>query len=140
MKRIFLFIVILIFTSNIFAQDSLWQNYLCSKSINALALEDSIIWAATDGGIVEIDKVNDKTFFFNSSNSNLSDNNILDLAVDLNGDKWFITRKDGLLKYDNYNWTKYNSENSELPNTILSCVTIDHLGNKWIGTNGAGLI
>jgi len=51
-----------------------------------------------------------------------------------NGTIWCNT-DDGLMLFNNSQWTVYNTENSGLPYNQVNSVLIDNDGTKWIGTN-----
>ena len=71
----------------------------------------------------------------------LSQSTILKIFQDKKGFIWFATR-DGLNKYDGYNFTIYrhvfNNPNS-LSSSNISCITEDYDGNLWIGTADGGV-
>ena len=73
---------------------------------------------------------------YNTSNSGLSDNVVLSIAIDGSGNKWIGTYDGGLAKFDGTNWTVYNTSNSGLPHNRVLSIAIDGSGNKWIGTLG----
>jgi hypothetical protein len=56
------------------------------------------------------------------------------ISIDAQGNKWFGTQDDGVLKFDGTHWTKYNTYNSGLPNNWVLSIAFDAKGNKWFGT------
>ncbi|MBI2968107.1 MAG: PKD domain-containing protein [Bacteroidetes bacterium] len=81
---------------------------------------------------------------FNTSNSGISDDNIWDIEVDAQGNKWLATGYynggsyyGGISKFDGAtNWTIYNSGNSGLKNNYVYTEAFDKLGNIWFGHDG----
>ena len=79
-------------------------------------------------------KFNDTTWtLYNNENSGLTDNTIVDIAIDNNGNKWLLV-EDGLIKFDNTKWTKYGNIESDFHD--VSCLTIDLLNDMWVGLYG----
>ena len=76
-----------------------------------------------------------------STEAGLSNTNVNCILQDSRGIMWFGTR-DGLNKYDGYNFTVYNvldkNENDVTKNTIHGLAE-DQEGNIWMTTEGAGL-
>jgi ligand-binding sensor domain-containing protein len=73
---------------------------------------------------------------YNTSNSGLSNDYVLAIAIDGQGNRWIGTAGGGLAKFDGVNWTVYNTSNSGLPENTVYVIAIDKEGNKWIGTGG----
>lgn len=71
----------------------------------------------------------------------LSQSTVLKIFQDKKGFIWFATR-DGLNKYDGYNFTIYrhvfNSPNS-LSSSNISCIAEDQNENLWVGTSDGGI-
>lgn len=70
----------------------------------------------------------------------LSDNYITCILQDRNGFMWFGT-KDGLNKYDGYNFTIYQPDenySNSLADNMISALCEDKSGNIWIGTRKRG--
>jgi signal transduction histidine kinase/ligand-binding sensor domain-containing protein/DNA-binding response OmpR family regulator len=71
----------------------------------------------------------------------LSQSTVLKIFQDKKGFIWFATR-DGLNKYDGYNFTVYrhifNNPNS-ISSSNITCITEDFSGNLWIGTADGGI-
>lgn len=68
---------------------------------------------------------------------------LLQLAIDLNGYKWFVAPGEGVLVFDdngtidntNDDRTRlFTSSNSELQTSIINCLEIDLDGDVWVGT------
>lgn len=139
MRKTFFLCIILI--SSVFAQNPEWIIYPDVKHILDLAEEGNNIWATTFGyGLAKIIKGTTTPIFYNKSNSDLPDSNLSHIAIDSSGNKWIGTSLNGLVKFDDLNWTIYNSSNSGLPINQIRPIVIDHSNNKWICTTGSGLV
>jgi len=51
---------------------------------------------------------------FNTENSEIPDNVVLDVAIDKYGNKWMAT-SGGLAKFDGKNWSVFDTTNSDIP-------------------------
>ena len=82
---------------------------------------------------------------YNTANSELPYNGIVQLAIDGEGKLWIGTGRwnawagGGLAKFDGENWTVYNTANSGLPHNDHTGLSIDPQGNIWSATEG-GLV
>lgn len=75
---------------------------------------------------------------YNKSNSGMTSDFVLCVAVDNNNNKWIGTSDGGLLSFDGVNWKCFNTDNSFLPDDYISTLKVDVNNNLWIGTlNGA---
>jgi hypothetical protein len=59
------------------------------------------------------------------------DRDIYDIEVDKSNTTWFAT-DEGLVKYENGEWTKYTSSNSDLPHNNITSIETDSYNNKWM--------
>lgn len=64
---------------------------------------------------------------------------INDIESDLNGNIWFATTLDGIIKYDGVEMITYKPYNG-FPSEDNFCVETDATGNVWIGTYSQGAI
>lgn len=70
--------------------------------------------------------------FLDTGNSNIPGQEVYDITIDEQGNKWLATNK-GLAKYRNGNWEIFNKQNSGLPfNTLFGEIAIDSNGDIWI--------
>jgi len=99
------------------------------------------IWVGTAGGLATTG--GGLTYFdgavwtiYNIDNSELPDNDVLELAKNAQGKLWIGTYGGGLAKLDGNNWTVYNTSNSDLPSNSVFGLAFDAQGNLWIGTFG----
>lgn len=75
---------------------------------------------------------------FNTSNSNLVNNNIKAIDYDSQGNVWIGT-SNGISVYNNGNWTTYTTSNSNLISNSIAVLFVDSQDNVWIGTtSGVG--
>lgn len=70
-----------------------------------------------------------------NSTDGLVYNNVLNIAVDASGNKWFAAGQGGLSMFDDTKWTSYTakSTNIDLVEQVNS-IAFDAQGNKWFGT------
>ncbi len=76
-----------------------------------------------------------------STDQGLSQSNVICILQDSRGFMWFGTR-DGLNKYDGYNFTVYKHEAGNphsLSNNFIRAIIETRNGDVWIGTQGGGL-
>jgi ligand-binding sensor domain-containing protein len=136
---VFVLLITFILIFPVFSQNPEWKTYSNGIKVNCIVEEGKYIWGGTTEGLVQIDKSLGTSSFFNTSNSDLSDNNINCLEIDTDGTKWIGTENFGLVKFDGINWSVYDTSNSALPGNNVKCIAVDIDGNKWIGTGGGGL-
>ncbi len=122
-----------------------WTNYTKNNSniaynsvvYNSMALDvNNNIWLGTlestmGTGITMYDR--DQWHVFNSD-SGLVYNNVVNVAIDNQGVKWFATSK-GISSFDDSNWVSYTTENTgiDIIDQVFS-VAIDKENNKWFGS------
>lgn len=73
-----------------------------------------------------------------TTSDGLIDNNVLAIAIDKQGYKWFGTSH-GVSKFDGVKWTNYTTTNSGLINNFVNSIAIDLNNNIWFGTPGRGV-
>ncbi len=75
-----------------------------------------------------------------SANSGLPDNDVVSIAIEADGTKWFGSfGQSGVASFDGVNWTVYNTSNSGLANNDDHAVAVEANGTKWFGTQGSGV-
>jgi len=89
-------------------------------------------------GIGDIINSPDECIIMNTKNSGLYNDNIRVITFDKYNNIWIGMFYDGLMKYNEENWTLFNTQNSSLPSNEIKCITFDNSNNIWIGT-GNGL-
>ena len=123
-----------------FAQYPAWENITSGWEVNALALEDTIGWIGTSGGLVRGDTTNgNPNIYYTKNNSGLPSLDIRAVGVDVNGDKWIGTYGGGVVHFDGANWTVYNTaNNSGLLSDLITCITFEGNGRPVVGSDGGG--
>jgi len=118
------------------AQESQWELLTVDDGLPSNNLSDIILidttsyYLASDSGLY-IQSVN-QNFTFNTKNSNLASNNILELLL-VKGELWLHTDS-GLSKYDGRSFTNYNETNGLLTNRIND-IAVDTNETIWIASN-----
>ncbi len=78
-----------------------------------------------------------------SFGGNLATNDLHDVLIDLQGNKWFATITDGIVVYNSGEdllstsddqYVQYTKNNTELENDRINAMAIDREGQIWIGT------
>ncbi|HPF52188.1 MAG TPA: two-component regulator propeller domain-containing protein, partial [Draconibacterium sp.] len=122
-----------------------WTNYSESNSnlaynsvvYNSMALDSkNNLWVGTlkstmGTGVTMYDRSQWHVF---NSDSGLVYNNVVNIAIDDQGEKWFVTTK-GISSFDDSIWVSYTSENTgiDIIDYVFS-VAIDRENNKWFGS------
>jgi hypothetical protein len=70
---------------------------------------------------------------YSTANSGLTDNNVVSIAIDKQGNKWFGTYDNGVSKFDGANWTTYNTSTGLIHNNVFA-IAVDTLGMMWFAT------
>lgn len=134
------FVLTQIFTLTIFAAAENWDYFRYGgRNIHAIAQEDSLLWVATDIGLVTINIfTNEKQFF--DVRDGLPYPKITSIAFDNEGNKWFgsgdnwiYTYGNGVLKYDGINWETFNQNNTDMFQKGVWAVYVDSHNILWIG-------
>ncbi len=94
------------------------------------------IWIGTRDGLLRYNK--DGWVVYDTTNSQLPDNNVSCLALKDATGIWIATFGGGLSFYDGTHWITY-PELTPL-NTTGYCMLVDHSDNLWIGASNCGLI
>jgi ligand-binding sensor domain-containing protein len=71
---------------------------------------------------------------YNTSNSNITSNNIYSLAIDNSDHLWIGTWGDGIGYYNGTEWISYNTENSGLHDNYVRGLAVNNDDEIWIGT------
>ena len=113
-----------------------WTKYttvdgLSNDNIHAIAIDSSDdIWVGTDYGVSKFDGVN----WTNYIDFKLQ---VLAIAIDKEGVKWFGTYGGSIVSFNGTTWKYYNNDeslsNCNVSNIVIS-IAIDSIGNKWFGT------
>ena len=82
-------------------------------------------------------------------NFNVSSKNLLQVAIDNNGYKWFVAANEGVLVFDDNGTIDMESDdrvklftpsNSELQTRVINCLEVDLDGDVWVGTSEGPVI
>jgi ligand-binding sensor domain-containing protein len=115
-----------------------WSVYTAYGSVQCVTVgPDSSIWfgAQTHGLIRFKNGIFD---FFNTANTLIPSNYILDLVTESPNRLWIATTS-GLVLREDTAFILFNTSNSGLPHNLVRCISVDPSGKKWIGTQGGGL-
>ncbi|MFH1379500.1 MAG: two-component regulator propeller domain-containing protein, partial [bacterium] len=108
-------------------------NYTNGNYLTDIAIEGSIIWCGTTGGMVAWN-ISNNTYEKYDVIDGLSSNQVNAAAVDNEGNKWFAT-ENKLSKFDGTIWTTYTTDDGLLRNNVND-IAVDENGNLWFATGG----
>jgi signal transduction histidine kinase/ligand-binding sensor domain-containing protein len=119
------------------------SKYLSSQNFTVHQSAGGYLWIGTQSGLVRFDGKRYKNFFSQPGNpASPSDNTIVDITEDKNGDLWFCGFFHGLTRYNTTTGTfkKYaRPTRDDFPYYGIYCGLKDQRGNLWFGTGGRGL-
>lgn len=116
MKRVLSFLC-LVFPLSLSAQ---WQTFTNSSDIRQLAIADSILWSATNGGILRVN-VNTLEYKKFTNTEGLAQIDVIAMACSPNGQLW-AAMPDGLLQImeiESSKWDSYNEFQHEVKVNVL---------------------
>jgi ligand-binding sensor domain-containing protein len=124
-----------LFAWNARSQAPKWVNFTSISSINAVVEEGPYIWAATDGGLVRIEKSSYQPHYFNREGKGPLMAEMNCITVDKSGTKWIGTKSLGLVSFDNVNVGVKNVylDSSFHFGSILA-VHVDKNDTKWFSS------
>lgn len=102
-----------------------------SNKVYDLAAEDDYMWAATGGGIVRWNTVENNYIIFTIADG-LPTNQITSSAITKDGIKWFGTDRGELVKFDGYKWVVFSEEDCGY---YINDIAIDDYGHLWIASS-----
>lgn len=111
--------------------DTIWTKYEAPHEVNAIAVDaKNNKWFAIGGGQLggPIMRFNDTIW------TKYLYETTYDIAIDSNQNKWFTTRWQCVVKFDDSTWTSYQPQSGSL---VLAHIAADADGNIWTGGNGA---
>ncbi|MBN1293572.1 MAG: hypothetical protein JXB48_17160, partial [Candidatus Latescibacteria bacterium] len=125
-------LLLFVFSSTLFGNET-WESYQKNivDTVTALAIEGDIIWIGTYNGLAKYNKITGESIPFTEEDG-LVDNEINDIAVDQNGEKWIATNN-GISSFDGISWTSYGNE--IFANTTILAIAVDQDNTKWFITN-----
>lgn len=122
--------------------DSFWgrTSYIIASDVEIE--NDSISWFAHRTGILKFNKNQDEWTSYTDVDypalGKLCDTYLRSIAIDGAGNKW-ITSCEGLVKFDNTNWTVYPVNNTNIGFRYLTVVEVAPDQKVWVGTRTGGL-
>lgn len=122
-----------------FDRDTTWITYNCENSqspcadIIDICIHENIIWLGSTKGIIRFDGMN--WTVYDTSDYNLSGNNVESIAIDSSGNLWAGVYNMGLVMFDGSDWTHYNTSNSDLPEDGVRTIEVAPNGDVLIGTD-----
>jgi len=114
-----------------------WINFTNANNVNCINIYKNHLWAGTEGGVIKWDLKTGSYQKFTTAEG-LAHNNIVSIAIDSSGNKWFGTNGYGVSKFDGTIWTTFSKENG-LSDNYISTIIVDTKGNIWFGTNNNGV-
>jgi signal transduction histidine kinase/CheY-like chemotaxis protein/ligand-binding sensor domain-containing protein len=110
--------------------------------------EDSkgVIWIASFSGLLKYDGNNFTSFPLednsktNKGVSLKTDKTVRTITEDGEGNMWFGSVENGLVKYDGNDFIFYINKNDAFNNNIIRAMITDRKGNIWIGYHNIGLV
>lgn len=100
------------------------------KITNAIYLPDNHLWITTYKGIVKYNPVTDSTILFYPELS------FSDCMIDREGNYWFTTLQNGLMRIPNLNFIVWNRENNLLNNDKINKLATDNSNVFFATING----
>lgn len=140
-KYIFLFLVSLLNTVPIIAQNQNWINFSKNTNIYSSVIDGNYLWAGSQHGLLKYDMQQDTSFLYTKANSSIPGYMVYGLEIDINGLLWIYIYNLGLFTFDGENWEEINAINDYLDDgtssNYISDIYIDEDNTKWIAaTNG----
>ena len=101
---------------------------------------DGSLWIGADGGGLTRIAPDGSRKLFDSSNSALTNDSVVDLCFDKHGTLWIGTYLDGLFTYNPYWGFRRFADSEALGTPNISCLAYDPTGDiMYVGTYGAGM-
>jgi ligand-binding sensor domain-containing protein len=94
---------------------------------------DGALWVGTINGAAKFD--GSVWTVYNTANSGLPINDVIEITADNSGTLWFCTYGGGVASFDGSSWQVYSTTNSPLPSDIVSNAAEDSQGNMWFSTH-----
>ena len=111
-----------------------WVNYYSKTDVTCIVPDGNTLWLGSYvGGVYQSDLSGNVLHGYSIENG-LPSKDIISIAIDAQGNKWFGTGF-GVIKFDGTNWTTYTMANGLVYFDVRS-IAIDAQGNKWFGTDG----
>lgn len=142
MNSFFLFIIILVSSLSVHAQNPQWLTYTSGfgSSVGSIVSQGSHVWVSWEGGLTRIDITTGQMTLYNRENTSMQLSHVGAMSVGPDGALWIAASSGGsvgLLKFDGTNWTIYDTANSGLDGKVTA-LAVDHQGHVWVGVEKAG--
>ena len=119
-------------TTSVYAENT-WKAYLNSDQIQDMAVDGQYVWCATSGGAVRWNSA-DGSYHHYTSLDGLGWNNVMAVAVDNSGTKWFAGNWSGVNSFDGTTWETHINNN--LSGQNISSIAVDRDNNLWFDATG----
>lgn len=114
-----------------------WTTYSGNNFINDLLVDkDNNLWVVSDNGVKIFNGENWTSY---TTSDGLVHNNVVSIAIDKDGFKWFGTDGEGISKFDGTFWTTYSTENSPICGDVIYAIEVDRENRVWFGTENQGV-
>jgi len=121
------------------SQSPEWMAYCGGTRVFCFLCKEDTVWIATQGGIAKLNTITEKMEFYNTGNSELKSNNVMDLSLDSSGSLWAGTHW-GISCYNGKDWKSYTKINSTIGFHLINEIAVDKDGILWAGSAGFSTI
>ena len=112
------------------------SNSLSHRIASGLCLDKrNSLWIATDGGGIDVYRINEKVANFSRTNGIIVENNILSAYADSGGSLWFGTFDGNIIRYNPGSGSFRYVTGFDCKGIEIHCFFEDRDKNIWIGTN-----
>ncbi|MCL4267753.1 MAG: hypothetical protein KJ069_31595 [Anaerolineae bacterium] len=109
-----------------------WTSFTAPQSANDAVVQEGLLWAATDGGVVVWEWATGEAVRFTTEHG-LAENMVTSTAVGRDGALWFGTQSGGLSRYDGVSWQTFTTADG-LPSNHITDLLVAADGTVWAGT------
>lgn len=120
------------------SQNTQWVNYANDHIIYDMALEGDLLWVATQGGLVKIDRVTGEKQTYQPWNSGLRGLGLQSVFVAPDGTKWLGGDNGGLFRFDGTEWEHFYEINTGDVLIQIQNVQVAPDGTVWFLSNTNG--
>lgn len=119
------------------------SKYLAAQNFTVYQSRNGYLWIGNQNGLIRFDGKHYRNFFADHTNPNApTDNSVVDITEDKNGDLWFCGFTNGLTKYNERSgrfkkYSKPTKDNFQFYG--VNAAVKDREGNLWFATAGRGL-
>lgn len=109
-----------------------WTSFTAPQSVNDAVVQEGLLWAATDGGVVVWAWATGEVARFTTEHG-LAENVVTSTAVGRDGALWFGTQLGGLSRYDGRSWQTFTTADG-LPSNHITDLVATADGMIWAAT------